>query len=155
MSNLNPGEEQNFRLGISLIVVLLVILLVIFGVYAFRSKQPSNNLTEQSSEKGGIFSRLFKGNSNEETSAKDSDKDGLIDQEEDKIGTDSFKADTDNDGLNDREEKLVYNTDPKVNDTDGDGIIDGDEIRDRHDPKSADPKSVWPPRPAQFTTASN
>lgn len=60
---------------------------------------------------------------------KDSDGDGLTDEEEAKLGTDPFKADTDGDGLTDYEEVKVYKTDPLNPDTDFDGLSDGDEVK--------------------------
>ncbi|MDD3543764.1 MAG: outer membrane beta-barrel protein [Kiritimatiellae bacterium] len=60
---------------------------------------------------------------------KDSDGDGLTDEEEAKLGTDPFKADTDGDGLTDYDEVKVYKTDPLNPDTDFDGLSDGDEVK--------------------------
>ncbi len=60
---------------------------------------------------------------------KDSDGDGLTDEEEAKLGTDPFKADTDGDGLSDYEEVKVYKTDPLNPDSDFDGLSDGDEVK--------------------------
>ncbi len=59
----------------------------------------------------------------------DSDKDGLLDMEEKKLGTDPNKPDTDGDGLNDK-------VDPYPLKVDGDG--DGDP--DNTDPAPKDPK---------------
>lgn len=61
--------------------------------------------------------------------AKDSDGDGLTDEEEAKLGTDPFKKDTDGDGLTDYEEVRIYKTDPLNPDTDFDGLSDGDEVK--------------------------
>jgi outer membrane protein OmpA-like peptidoglycan-associated protein len=59
----------------------------------------------------------------------DTDFDGLSDFDEvKKYKTDPLKADTDGDGLNDSEEVLKYNTDPLKVDTDNDGLSDGDEV---------------------------
>ncbi len=81
----------------------------------------------------------------------DSDKDGLTDKEEKRLGTNKnladsdtdglndgeelrlyrthpLRIDTDNDGLNDREEVMVYNTDPRSRDSDRDGLSDSEEI---------------------------
>jgi hypothetical protein len=57
----------------------------------------------------------------------DVDSDGLTGSEEDKYGTDAFKADTDGDGVNDGDE-IKAKTDPLLADTDGDGVNDGDEM---------------------------
>lgn len=60
---------------------------------------------------------------------KDTDGDGLTDEEEEKLGTDKFKADTDGDGLTDGEEVKTYKTDPLNPDTDFDGLTDGEEVK--------------------------
>ncbi|MFQ5883737.1 MAG: S8 family serine peptidase, partial [Thermoplasmata archaeon] len=57
--------------------------------------------------------------------ARDSDQDGLTDDEEEALGTNPNDPDTDNDGLSDLYEVGVSITDPTNPDTDGDGIIDG------------------------------
>ncbi|HNX33773.1 MAG TPA: outer membrane beta-barrel protein [Kiritimatiellia bacterium] len=59
---------------------------------------------------------------------KDSDGDGLTDDEEAKLGTDPFNKDTDGDGLTDGDEVKVYKTNPLNADTDFDGLKDGQEV---------------------------
>ena len=59
---------------------------------------------------------------------KDSDKDGLSDDDEKILRTDPKNPDTDGDGLTDGEEVNRYGTDPTKADTDGDGLTDGEEI---------------------------
>ena len=59
---------------------------------------------------------------------KDSDGDGLTDEEEAKLGTDPFNKDTDGDGLTDGDEVKVYKTNPLNPDTDFDGLKDGAEV---------------------------
>lgn len=66
---------------------------------------------------------------------KDSDADGLADQEEINLGTNPLKADSDHDGVNDCAEINIYGTDPLNPDTDGDGVKDGDEIKHNRNPK--------------------
>ena len=66
---------------------------------------------------------------------KDSDADGLLDEEEKKLGTDPKKKDSDNDGLADFEEVNVYGTDPNDPDTDKDGVSDGDEVKRGRNPR--------------------
>jgi hypothetical protein len=66
---------------------------------------------------------------------KDTDGDGLTDEEELELGTDPLNPDTDGDGLSDREEVKVYFTDPLNPDTDGDGYLDGEEVEGGYDPK--------------------
>jgi outer membrane protein OmpA-like peptidoglycan-associated protein len=73
-------------------------------------------------------------------SPKDTDGDGLIDEDESKIyRTDPNLKDTDGDGLTDGDEVKIYHTDPLNKDTDGDGLTDGDEIQKYHtDPLNKD-----------------
>jgi len=59
---------------------------------------------------------------------KDSDGDGLTDEQEAKLGTDPFNKDTDGDGLTDGDEVNVYKTNPLNPDTDFDGLKDGEEV---------------------------
>ncbi len=60
--------------------------------------------------------------------SKDSDGDGLTDEEEAALGTDPYNRDTDGDGLSDGDEVNIYKTDPLNKDTDFDGLSDGDEV---------------------------
>ncbi len=70
---------------------------------------------------------------------KDSDGDGLTDDEEAKLGTDPFNKDTDGDGLTDGEEVHTYHTNPLNPDTDFDGLKDGEEVHKYHtDPLNRD-----------------
>lgn len=70
---------------------------------------------------------------------KDSDGDGLNDEDEPKYGTNPTDPDTDSDGLSDGDEVNKYKTDPLKNDTDGDGLTDGDEANKYGtDPTQAD-----------------
>ncbi len=65
---------------------------------------------------------------------KDSDRDGLSDEDEVLYGTDPLNPDTDGDGLGDGRELNIFDTDPLNPDTDGDGMSDGDEVTWRYDP---------------------
>ncbi|KKR48867.1 MAG: S-layer domain-containing protein [Candidatus Magasanikbacteria bacterium GW2011_GWC2_40_17] len=67
----------------------------------------------------------------------DTDGDGLIDEEENKYGTDSQKTDTDGDSLTDYEEIMIWKTDPLKTDTDGDGFNDGEEVKNGYNPLGA------------------
>ena len=58
----------------------------------------------------------------------DSDNDGLLDYQENNLGTNWRSADTDGDGLKDGAEVSTYHTNPKTSDTDNDGLSDADEI---------------------------
>ena len=67
----------------------------------------------------------------------DTDGDGLLDSEEDALGTDPNDADSDDDGINDGDE-VAGGTDPLDSDSDDDGVSDGDEIADGTDPNDSD-----------------
>lgn len=145
-SPLAENNNGNFKFGIILIAVLLVVLIVIFGVYSWRSSRSGN--VAQTQEKVGLLDRLLGGSATSVTIASaDADRDGLDNKTEQNVKTDPAKVDTDSDGLSDREEALVYKTNPTVPDSDNDGMNDGDEIDNRRDPLNADPKAEWPPRP--------
>lgn len=70
----------------------------------------------------------------------DSDGDGLLDSEEEELGTDPDSADSDDDGIDDPDE-IENGTDPTNPDTDGDGFDDGLE-----DDQDTDPNDgfSWP-----------
>ena len=68
---------------------------------------------------------------------KDTDGDGLTDEEEEDLGTNPTNPDTDGDGLTDKEE-IEYGTDPTNPDTDGDGMSDKEEIENGTNPNSSD-----------------
>lgn len=69
----------------------------------------------------------------------DADRDGLMYDQEMKIGTDPNNADTDGDGLSDGKEVNEYKTNPKNFDTDNDGLTDGEETGVyKTDPTKAD-----------------
>ena len=85
----------------------------------------------------------------ESAAIKDSDSDGLTDNEEQALGTDALATDTDKDGLFDGEEVKVYKTNPLNPDSDNDGYTDGEEVKNGYNP-------VGPGRLLQLpTTAEN
>jgi energy-coupling factor transporter ATP-binding protein EcfA2 len=67
----------------------------------------------------------------------DTDGDGLDDGEELSIGTLPTEADTDRDGLSDGEE-IIWSTNPLNRDTDGDGLDDGEEVQSDTSPTNPD-----------------
>lgn len=67
----------------------------------------------------------------------DKDRDGLSDEEEQKLGTKDAVPDTDGDGLSDDDEVTVYKTNPLKPDTDGDGNADGAEVKKGYNPNGA------------------
>jgi hypothetical protein len=67
----------------------------------------------------------------------DLDQDGIVDADEDRVGTDPVDPDTDGDGVHDGDE-LLSQTDPLAPDTDGDGVDDGEEVDLGLDPTDMD-----------------
>ena len=67
----------------------------------------------------------------------DTDGDGLLDGEEQRLGTRVDLADTDGDGLSDTAEVRTYGTNPLLKDSDNDGANDDKEIAAGTDPNSA------------------
>ncbi|KHO29842.1 hypothetical protein NX84_03045, partial [Corynebacterium minutissimum] len=97
----------------------------------------------------------------DDNEGKDSDGDGLTDDQEKELGTDPNKADTDGDGIKDGAEvdgsenpfdkdgnkvedgKPGAPTDPTNPDSDGDGTEDGDEVTgSKNDGKPTDPNDA-------------
>jgi len=75
------------------------------------------------------FSKYISEHKLDEAMVVDSDKDGLLNVDENNVYfTDPMKADTDDDKLNDGDEVLKYKTNPNKPDTDDDGLTDGDEV---------------------------
>lgn len=66
--------------------------------------------------------------------AEDPDGDGLINLEEQEIGSDPLMADSDLDGLFDLDEVKQYGTNPIKSDSDDDGANDGWELEHGYDP---------------------
>jgi len=65
---------------------------------------------------------------------KDSDRDGISDDDERRLGTKVANADSDGDGLKDGFEKNVVRSNPLRADSDGGGKKDGAEIREGRNP---------------------
>ena len=148
----DDNNQDNFKFGIILLSVFIVVLLIIGAVYLFRSKR---GLVEDKTEDGTkvtLVDQILGTTNNQPTNVEDTDNDGLSDKAELEAKTDLSKVDTDNDGLSDREEIMVYKTDPLKADTDNDGVVDGQEIKDRHDPLNPDPNALWPPLPSDISS---
>jgi cell wall-associated NlpC family hydrolase len=73
-----------------------------------------------------------------ELGGPDSDRDGLSDALERRIGLDPLRADTDGDNLSDAQELIVYGTDARLADTDGDQLNDAFELAQGLNPLSPD-----------------
>lgn len=158
ISQANNGGGENFKLGIILLSVFVLVLVVIFGVYLARSKSLVGQISSPSINQESDLTPAANNATNNTTKVKknsvqDSDNDGLSDQDETGVyKTATNNSDTDGDGLTDREEVKVYKTDPLKADTDNDGMNDGQEIKSRRNPLDSDPDAIWPPRPTDLST---
>jgi len=146
----DDNNQENFKFGIILLSVFIVVLLIIGAVYLFRSNKKLVKDQPTDEAKVTLVDQILGTTNNQPINIEDTDNDGLSDKAELEAKTDFTKADTDNDGLSDREEIVVYKTDPLKADTDNDGMVDGQEIRERHDPLDSNPNSVWPPLPSDI-----
>lgn len=144
-----PGRSGNTKKLLVLAAGILCLALVAYGGYWAYNNFGKEILAPAGEEAGGGETSnigedeqktVEKPGDTEDTASvveqpKDSDEDGLSDEEEEQLGTNSGVVDSDNDGLFDREEVKVYKTDPLKPDTDGDGYSDGDEVKAGYDPK--------------------
>lgn len=128
-------------------IALGVVVLAFAGYWAYSTFLNSDGLNLENGAENikidnkdqAIVPQQEKSNAQEEAPAqpvqpKDSDQDGLTDEEEAALGTGSDSVDSDDDGLFDREEVKVYKTDPLNADTDGDGFLDGEEVKGGYNP---------------------
>ncbi len=96
----------------------------------------NSNINNQNTNQSANTNQLNNENS-QAVAPKDSDSDGLTDEEEKALGTDPKNFDSDADGLIDSAEVNIYKTDPLNADTDGDGYQDGQEVINGYDPAKA------------------
>lgn len=107
---------------IGLIVVIIIIAVIAFG------GAPSGEPTEQ--DEPNITNEVVPLTPEMEV---DRDLDGVLDEEEERLGTSNTEFDTDGDGLSDQTE-IELGTDPTNVDTDGDGFLDGLEVLRGYNP---------------------
>lgn len=117
-----PHKKSNKKI----IIIILVILIIIIGVVLLwlnrdRLFSPKIELQESIPQ---IDERFI----------HDKDRDGILDEIEEQLGTSDFEFDTDGDGLSDKVEIEIWQTDPTNVDTDDDGFADGYEILKGFDP---------------------
>jgi hypothetical protein len=106
-------------------------------VQAYVIQYHASNPNSKDTDGDGVFDneeRTLKGNPN----IADTDGDGLTDSEEKAAGTDLVLVDTDGDSLTDFAEVKTHNTDPLKKDTDSDALEDDDEISLGTDPRDDD-----------------
>ncbi len=109
------------------------------GEVLFRQERNSVVTVNQFQQKERQVSQQDEAPREDPWLSQDSDRDGLTNGEEVRLGTDPYSLDTDRDGVNDLQEVLL-GTDPKSQDTDRDGIPDGEELRSGTDPTLATPQ---------------
>lgn len=125
-------------------LILTIIILVVVGLFVVQNMilpnfqiKNSNQITEQINNQSLLpeeNSPLVDG-----PQIKDTDGDGLSDEEEITLGTSINNTDSDQDGLFDYEEVKIYQTDPLKADTDGDTYSDGTEVNAGYNPKDSTP----------------
>lgn len=138
----SPAPKAKRILGIILMIIIVAILagagIFVFGSdYFKKNKNKDENVPFIENKVENINTPVVVNtdvNVVLVNQVKDTDGDGLSDDEEKDLGTDHNKTDSDNDGLFDREEVKVYKTDPKDPDTDGDGMVDGQEVKQGYNP---------------------
>lgn len=164
-SQLNDGKEKKyFIFGLIIFIVILLLggTIWAFNIF-FKPAKVSNNITnttvgdeavnsdatsadsQNSLENSPITDSTQNSGGTDSTASsapaveqpKDSDQDGLTDDEEKVLGTNPNDPDSDHDGLFDREEVKVYKTDPLNPDTDGDTYSDGAEVKSGYNPSGA------------------
>ncbi len=99
------------------------------GNFKITATAPSGKQIEKTIKVIKVNSKNLSGVTQESSDENaDDDNDGIINREEEKLGTDKENADTDMDGLSDYYEVNVSKTDPLNKDSDNDSITDGDEL---------------------------
>ena len=157
------GPSRTLIILIVLVVVLLLGVAAVFA-YTWMSRQstvnttiPANSVTTQIPTNTQSATPLpvvpLAEQSPEPTNVPvDTDKDGLLDEEEATFGTNPTLVDSDDDDLSDADEVKVWATDPLDSDTDNDGFPDGTEVKSGYDPKVAGARLLNLP---QSETSSN
>lgn len=124
----NQNKKKVFILLMSVIGVVVVGVGVFLAYYFFVSVKNAPVNEENNSDSSILPEDNSETSDAVADSAKDTDKDGLTDNEEMSYATDIYKVDSDDDGLSDILEIRTYGTDPINTDSDHDGAFDGEEI---------------------------
>lgn len=119
---------MKLKYGIMVAVIVLITVALIF--FIIKDSPPSDKVLVPNSEQS--VSELRK--ELEKAEKNDTDFDGLLNDEEERLGTNPQNPDTDGDGLLDGDEVKGYASDPRKADTDGDGVRDGKAVRIGKDP---------------------
>lgn len=100
-----------------------------------QEQQQQQGTTDSAEQQQPVTPAQVDANQQQNGQQLDTDGDGLLDAEEQAIGSSITIPDTDGDGLSDREEFRVFGTDPKNPDSDGDTYTDGVEVKNGYNPK--------------------
>ncbi|MBI2170356.1 MAG: hypothetical protein HYU28_12785, partial [Actinobacteria bacterium] len=101
------------------------------GVTSTGGETCASNTRTNDADADGLadqFEVAFGFSTSRDDAGDDPDGDGLINVDEQGLGTDPLRADSDGDGLSDGEEVMIFGTDPRSADSDGDGLDDGEEV---------------------------
>jgi hypothetical protein len=116
-----------------IIIAISAVVLLGAGALAlslFSGRGPgSAALLSRPAANGEVADNVPAGLRNIPAQLRDTDGDGLPDEEELSLGTDPAKADTDGDGLSDREEVKIYYSDPLKFDSLAAGAPDGETVK--------------------------
>lgn len=127
-----PHHVRVLRIILVVFVVLIaVIVLVWWFVYRYSSPAtitPPLLPVDGSGEQNELMIPII------EDTKNDKDKDGIVDIEEQTMGTSDTDFDTDGDGLSDKAEIDFWKTNPTNPDSDGDGFNDGVEVFNGYNP---------------------
>ena len=139
-------KKISFKKIVCLIIIFIIIIAIIFGLWfvfsKIKEKSLENNKAEvpvKELEQEELIETPIDLEKLEDEKILDSDRDGLTNAEEDKLGTNKYSLDSDEDGLFDKEEIKIYLTDPLNSDSDEDGILDGEEVKKGSDPNDSNP----------------
>jgi hypothetical protein len=138
--------------------VLLVGIAVVVALMRRSSSTPLASTNNQNAAAAGASTAAVTPNANVVPAtvqpvviANDKDRDGLLDAEEQQLGTKDGVADTDGDGLSDYDEVKVYKTNPLKPDTDVDGNTDGAEVEMGYNPNGSGKLLDFEAAKKQFT----
>lgn len=139
-----PTQRARWPLLVGGVLVLLVGIGVAVALMRRSSSTPLVSTGNQNATTAGTSAAVTTTNVvvvpatvQPEVITNDKDRDGILDAEEQQLGTKDGVADTDGDGLSDYDEVKVYKTNPLKPDTDGDGNTDGAEVKKGYNPNGS------------------
>lgn len=134
-----PYDTKKPKLKLILIIVGVLVLLgviayLVFFTGIFKKKASDSGGVSDANKAGQNIKQRGIAYPSLRVNKDDLDNDGLLDTEEEKLGTSNSEFDTDWDGIPDKLEVEKYKTDPTKTDSDGDGFSDGYEISNGYNP---------------------